>query len=81
MKKSSTWFKRKDGWIGEALDLPARSLLALKLQRRQAASAKAGRNLWKLNHCAVSSLKPQLSEKLVPPPTVGEDSGGGDEGP
>ena len=27
----------------EALDLPARSLLALKLQRRQAASAKAGR--------------------------------------
>jgi hypothetical protein len=32
------------------LDLPARSLLALKLQRRQAASAKAGRNLLNANH-------------------------------
>jgi len=29
--------------LKKILDLPARSLLALKLQRRQAASAKAGR--------------------------------------
>ena len=27
------------------------------------------------HHCA-----PQLSQKLVPPPTVGEDSGGGEKG-
>ena len=28
----------------------------------------------------LGSLVPQLSQKIVPPPTVGEDSGGG-EGP
>jgi len=32
-----------EGRVEKVLDLPARSLLALKLQRRQAASAKAGR--------------------------------------
>jgi hypothetical protein len=38
------------GTLGKALDLPARSLLALKLQRRQAASAKAGRNLFSVRY-------------------------------
>jgi hypothetical protein len=34
-----------DSLPGKSFGLPARSLLALKLQRRQAASAKAGVNL------------------------------------
>ena len=57
--------KEPVGDAGKTLCLPARSLLALNLQRRQAASAKAGRKPFAVGKPNGSSIHDQLTVEHV----------------